>query len=189
MKKNTYWPELTHLVCLTDFFIKHNFESQTQTQVSYFTPRTAYCSFLPLRPLCGTLMSQLAPGAYTHNTGDTFPCVMVTAHLSESRICAVKFWAGPSPLPLWPMVGQSCLSQSQGSRGEKWLSDKSHKIKELTVAPCTWCPPWDIKGTGEMVMEMKNGFNLLVSQLINHKSLQLVLQSENSNDLLNRKSN
>lgn len=36
---------------------------------------------------------------------------------------------------------------------------------------------------------MKNGSDRLVSNLIDHKDLQLVLQSENSNDPCNRESN
>lgn len=50
-------------MCVLDF-IKHHFESQTQTQVSYFTFRAAYCYFLPLRTLwrgSATLTSELTP--------------------------------------------------------------------------------------------------------------------------------
>lgn len=78
-------PELTHLVCILDFFIKHHFESQTQTQVSHFTPRAGCCHFLPLRLLWRgsvTLTSKLTTGADAHNPVDTCHCVIVTSYLS-----------------------------------------------------------------------------------------------------------
>ena len=71
--------------CVLGFFIKHHFESQTQTQVSYFTLRAGCCHFLPLRLLWRgsvTLASELATGADAHNPVDTCRWVMKTSHLS-----------------------------------------------------------------------------------------------------------
>lgn len=103
------------------FFIKRNSESQTQTQVSYFT-WVVFCSFLPLRPLwrgSGTLTSELITGPSTHNLADTFLCLMVTSYRFSNNF----LWKPCSEILGWAesLAGQSCLLQSWGYREEKGL--------------------------------------------------------------------
>ena len=121
--------------------IKHHFESQTQTQVSYFTPRAGCCHFLPLRLLWRgsvTLTSELATGADAHNPVDTCHCV-VTSHLSlktkqwnsafsQVPCCYGQCSASPSYGKVRDMEGRSnCLTSKM-----RWNSLSSLWF----LAPC-----------------------------------------------------
>lgn len=147
-------------MCVIDFFIKHNFESQTQTQVCYFT-WVVWWSFLLLRLFwrgSAALTSELgtAPTSVTLQTPfSAWWRLHTDFHRIFSENHAVKFWAEPSPLLANPAY---CRAGDVKRRG--YLTSET---KELTVAPHTCCPAWYMKDTGETVAEVKNQSHHLIN--------------------------